>query len=125
MKPSYPIDIETMSVGSEEAAPGTGYLHGIQTNLPSKDTVLGINFKLICPKRPFNIVATETQRIQNLTQGNYANFTQQVIDKFNLSITNPSSLESCRNAGDYIESAYYNDPQYGFLKPGDQEYDVL
>ena len=48
-----------------------------------------------------------------------------VIDKFNLSITNPASLESCRNAGDYIESAYYNDPQYDFLKPGDQAYEVL
>jgi hypothetical protein len=48
-----------MQVENLEAAPGVGYLHGIQTNLPSKDTIMGINFKLICPKRPFNIVSTE------------------------------------------------------------------
>jgi hypothetical protein len=42
-----------------------------------------------------------------------------------LDLPDATSLTSCRNAGDFIEASYYNDPNYDYSKPGDPSYDVL
>lgn len=87
--------------------------------------ILGINLKVDCPNRPFQEIPNEIKRIENLTQRKYAASTQLAIQKFNLDIDDPTSLESCRDAGDYVISAYYNDPKYDWYQPGEGVYDVL
>jgi hypothetical protein len=86
---------------------------------------MGVNFKVECPNRPFDEVQKEVARIEKLTHKDYNLYTKLAIKHFQLDISNPDSLESCRNAGDYVISAYYNDPNYNWKIPGQEEFDVL
>lgn len=82
MRPAYPIDPDTYLIGGKQAVPDGPFFQGIQTNLPENDLILGVNFKVECPNRPLNEREEEQERIENITQKNFANFTKEAIDKF-------------------------------------------
>lgn len=124
-RPYFKIDEKNYVLGSKEAIPNGPSMVGIDSRIPEKDTMMNLNTKIFCPNRDQDEDIKEYERIENLTKSVYKEKVEKVIKEYELDLENPESLYTCHNAGDFLISNYYNNPDVTIYKPGNPVYDTL